>query len=249
MKAIIIDDEVKSREVLSTLINQFIEGIEIIGGAGDIMGGVNIIKEKKPDLVFLDISLKDGDSFAILNKLTNINFKIIFITAFDEYATQAIDFTRIPCLNKPIDIDELEHAIDKVKKSDIIVVQEDVGVILNILNSSFSILPIIDVFKVTFVDAVKILYIKPKGNETQMILKNKEEIISWYPFSRYVQLLKNHNFAQPDKNHLIFLGSINKYPKVADEYISILDDVQLELSEDYQTDFIKRYAKFTDLNK
>jgi two-component system LytT family response regulator len=248
MRAVIIDDELKSREVLSTLINSFIDGVEIVGGEGDIINGVKIIKETKPDLVFLDISLKDGDSFAILDKLSNIQFKIIFITAFDEYATQAIDFTRIPCLNKPIDIDELETAIQKVRNTEIIVVREDVGVILNILNSNFSILPVIDVFKVTFVDAVKILYLSPKGNETLMTLKNEEEIISWYPFKKYMQLLKNHNFAQTDKNHLIYLGNINRYPKIGDKTIHLIDNVELHLSEEYQTDFIKRYAGYREIN-
>ena len=73
MRAIIVDDELKSREVLSTIINQFIEDIEIVGGAVDISGGINLIESLKPEIVFLDISLKDGDSFAILNQLNRID--------------------------------------------------------------------------------------------------------------------------------------------------------------------------------
>lgn len=241
MKAVIIDDEVKSREVLGTIISQFLEGIEVMDGAGDIVSGINLIKKTKPDLVFLDISLQDGDSFAILNQLNNINFKIIFITAFDEYATQAISFTRIPCLNKPIDIEELEKALHKVKQTEMVVVQEDVSIILNILNSQFNIIPIIDVFKVTFIDAIKISTIEKKGNETQINLMNKtEQITSWYPFKKYTQLLKNHTFAQPNKSVLVHLENLSEFPNKGDQSIKLKNNLKIRMDEDYQTDFIKR---------
>jgi len=244
MKAVIIDDELKSREVLGTIISQFIDGIEIIGGAADISGGISEIENKKPDIVFLDISLKDGDSFAILNQLNEVKFKIIFITAFDEYATQAINFTRIPCLNKPIDIDELERAIDKALQTEIVTVQEDVSVILNILNSRFNIIPIIDVFKITFINDNELLYISKKGNETIFTQLNGNNIISWYPFSKYIQLLKNHSFAQPNKDCLVQLDCIRKYPQIDDSEVELSDPHRIALFDDYKADFIKRYGSY-----
>lgn len=248
MKGVIIDDELKSREVLDSIISQFIDGIEIIGGAPDISGGISLIESVKPDIVFLDISLKDGDSFAILNQLNHIEFKIIFITAFDEYATQAINFTRIPCLNKPIDIDELERAVQKALQTEIVTVQEDVSVILNILNSKFNIIPIIDVFKVTFINDNELLYIAKKSNESAFITVKGEEIISWYPFSKYIQLLKNHSFAQPNKDYLVQMDSVNKYPNIADNEIELSNNAKVPLFDDYKSDFIKRYGSYTNRN-
>lgn len=249
MKSVIIDDELKSREVLTTLLNQFIDGVEVIGGAPDISGGLRLINEKKPEMVFLDISLKDGDSFAILNQLDTIDFKIIFITAFDEYATQAINFTRIPCLNKPIDIDELEKAIKKAIDTETITVQEDVSIILNILNSQFNIVPIIDIFKVTFITDNRLLEINRRQNETEFITTKGEKIISWYPFDKYIHLLKNHSFAQPNKDCLVMINAVKYFPEIGDTDIELDGNIKVSLSEDYKTDFIKRYSAYNKPRK
>ncbi len=248
MRAIIIDDELKSRQVLSTLLSQFFDGIEIIGGAGDISGSLKIITELKPDIVFLDISLQDGDSFAILNQLKEINFKIIFITAFDEYATQAIQFTHIPCLHKPIDIDELGQAIVKVNGTSLATVQEDTTVILNVLNSQFSIIPMMDIFKITFITDNELLYIKKDGNECLFLTNKHEKLKSWYPFNKYIHLLKGHSFAQPNEEYLVFLEALEKFPQQNDTSFNLVShnkniSIPISLSEDYKADFIKRYSK------
>ena len=200
-------------------------------------------------MFFLDISLKDGDSFAILNQLNKIEFKIIFITAFDEYATQAINFTRIPCLNKPIDLDDLERAVVKAKQTEIVTVQEDVSIILNILNSQFNIIPIIDVFKVTFINDNELLYIAKNGNESAFVTLKGEHIVSWYPFSKYIHLLKNHSFAQPNKDYLVQMDSVNKYPQTTDTELELNNNVKLAIYDDYKADFIKRYGLYINNNK
>ncbi len=248
MRAIIIDDELKSREVLGKLIHQFFEGIDVIAGSGDIQGAITVIQHLKPDLVFLDISLQDGDSFSILNKLPEIDFKIIFITAFDEYATQAILFTQIPCLHKPLDIDELGQALLKVKNQNILSVREDVSIILNILNSTFSIIPIMDIFKVTFVDASIICMIKKENGESLFIDKKYTVTKSWCSFDKYIRLLKGHDFAQPNENILLNLSNLRFYPNAKDDFLTVnfenkAQKLEVAFSQDYKVDFLKRYAK------
>ena len=173
-----------------------------------------------------------------------MTFKIIFITAFDEYATQAINFTRIPCLNKPIDIDELDRAIKKAKLTEILTVQEDVSIILNILNSQFKIIPIMDVFKVTFINNNELVCVQRRGNETALIRYKGEKIISWYTFSKYIQLLKNHSFAQSNKDYLIQLDAIKKYPHSSHKEVELKTGLKIPLFDDYKADFIKRYTGY-----
>src|SRR6478609_1235989 len=101
--ALIIDDEGKSRLTLKTLLSKYCPSIEIVGEGGSVVEGHTLLKELKPDLLFLDIHLTDGTGFDILSQLEDINVKIIFTTAYDEYAIQAFKFSAIDYLLKPID--------------------------------------------------------------------------------------------------------------------------------------------------
>lgn len=116
MKAIIIDDETKSREVLRVLLQMVCPDVVLVGEAADIRSGINLIAQSQPELVFLDISLKDGDSFQLLEHLPELSFKTIFITAYDEYSVRALQFSGVPCLHKPVDTSELSDAVKYLRK-------------------------------------------------------------------------------------------------------------------------------------
>ncbi|MEY3984454.1 MAG: hypothetical protein RL160_2013 [Bacteroidota bacterium] len=116
MKAIIIDDETKSREVLRVLLQMVCPDVVVVGEAADIRSGINLIAQTQPELVFLDISLKDGDSFQLLEHLPELSFKTIFITAYDEYSVRALQFAGVPCLHKPVDTSELSDAVKFLRK-------------------------------------------------------------------------------------------------------------------------------------
>lgn len=111
-KAIIVDDELKSREVLKNLIENFCTGVDIVSTADDIDTGIAAIEEHHPNLVFLDISLKTGDSFNIITRLKTLDFCCVFVTAYNEVSLPILQYCNIPCLLKPIDLDQLENTID-----------------------------------------------------------------------------------------------------------------------------------------
>src|SRR6056300_959848 len=94
-RALIVDDELKSREVTKTLLGAFCPEVEVVADAEDIAGALRTIEDYKPQLVFLDITLKEGDSFQILKEIDEINFEIIFVTAYDEYSIKALKFSGI----------------------------------------------------------------------------------------------------------------------------------------------------------
>ncbi len=111
MRILIVDDEKKSREVLKALIELYYENIEAIETCQDIAGAKKAIIDFKPNLAFLDISLREGDSYQLLNEIGDFDFEIIFITAFDENSIRVLNYCGFPTLMKPIDVEQLVNEI------------------------------------------------------------------------------------------------------------------------------------------
>jgi len=116
MRAILIDDEAKSRKVLKSLLQQFQPDILLCGEAANIEDGFNLIVQHSPDIVFLDVQMPNGNGFDLLRKFEQIDFAILFITGYDHYAVNAIKFNALDYLLKPVDISELNEAIQKAKR-------------------------------------------------------------------------------------------------------------------------------------
>src|SRR5688500_14403988 len=114
MNAIIIDDEQKSREVLKILLKDY-DDISIVAEAADVEQGVKVIQEHSPDIIFLDIKLNAEEGFDILDELPNRNFEIVFVTSYDNYALKAIKYAAFDYLLKPIDLDDLNRAIENLR--------------------------------------------------------------------------------------------------------------------------------------
>ena len=117
IKAIIIDDIPQSIELLRNDLENYCPDVEVIGDAPSVVAGTKLLKQMQPDVVFLDIELQDGTGFDILEILGDIPFKIIFTTASDEHAIKAFRFSAIDYLLKPINPEELQQAVAKLKEN------------------------------------------------------------------------------------------------------------------------------------
>ena len=115
LKTIIVDDESPGRENLASIVNVYLPDLRVIGMAGDVESAYKMIYENKPELVFLDMELGDGTGLDLLNRFDVPNFYTIFVTAYDQYAVKAFRAQAIDYILKPIDIDELKEAVQKVK--------------------------------------------------------------------------------------------------------------------------------------
>lgn len=115
IKAVIIEDELNSRELLHQMLTNYCEGVIIVGMADDIKSGINIIQEKNPDIVFLDIEMPGGTGFDILDCFKNHNFKLVFVTGYQEYAIKAIKYAAFDFILKPINLEELRQTIKRIK--------------------------------------------------------------------------------------------------------------------------------------
>jgi len=114
IKALVIDDEIPSRETLKNYLFQYCPDVEVVGEANSMKTGLDAIDSLAPDLIFLDIEMPNGNGFDLLRNLNRISFKIIFITAHSEYAIRAFRFFASDYLLKPVSIQELKEAVRKV---------------------------------------------------------------------------------------------------------------------------------------
>ena len=118
IRAVIIDDIPEAIAVLKSDLENYCVNIEVVGSADGVVTGAKLIREIKPDLVFLDIQMKDGSGFDLLEILPDVQFKLIFTTASDEFAVKAFKFSAVDYLLKPIDPDELMDAVSRVETQD-----------------------------------------------------------------------------------------------------------------------------------
>src|SRR6478736_8293774 len=116
IRGLIVDDELKSRESLKILLEDFCEGVEVIALCQNVDEAIEAIQRLNPDVVFLDIQLQRETGFDLLTRLKHFDFNVIFTTAYSEYAIKAFKFSAIDYLLKPIDIEELKRSLSKLEK-------------------------------------------------------------------------------------------------------------------------------------
>ena len=118
LRTLIIDDEAHIRDTLTRLLESFCPQVSVVGEASDVADGISAIKELHPDLILLDINMKDGTGFDLLNAFAEIDFKVIFISAFDKNTIQAFKLSGLEYLMKPVNPEEITAAINRVMKTE-----------------------------------------------------------------------------------------------------------------------------------
>ena len=175
MKAIIIEDELNVREGFIKLLDTFCPEVEVIGAAEGVENGLNLIRDSSFDLLFLDINLPDGSGFDLVHRITNREFDIIFVTAYDQYAIDAFKISAVDYLLKPISPDLLKKAISKVSTKSPISTAERMEILDEKMERNFDqsekiILKDADVMQI--VEIKDILYCEAKGSYTKFNLAN-----------------------------------------------------------------------------
>ncbi len=117
LKAVIVEDEKKSRDTLAGLLKLYCKNLEVVGEAESVKEGFEVIKQQNPDVVFLDIQMPDGSGFKLLEKINNVEFDVIFTTAYDQFAIKAIRYSALDYLLKPIFPEYLVNAVNKAEKN------------------------------------------------------------------------------------------------------------------------------------
>ena len=242
MKALIIDDEPKARQVLKILIAENCPELQVVASAEDLLSGIEMIKEHQPDIVFLDIEMPEHSGLEILDLMDGeVNFRIIFTTAYNNYAVDAFKLSAIDYLLKPLRPEKLKDAVEKAIKN---VKNNQINERLAELRRSLQDdtftkigLPYADGIK--FVEFKNIICIKASGMYTAFSLTTEKMILVSKPLKHFADILeKLPNFYKPHRSYLINLHHIKEYVRSDGGYIVMENDNEVQLSKDKREEFL-----------
>lgn len=220
-KAVIIDDIQSARDYLKRDLLSFCPKVEVIGEADGVLSGLKLIKQSKPDIVFLDINMNDGTGFDILELLDTISFKVIFTTASDAYAIKAFKFSAIDYLLKPVDADELIKAVGKATEKGKESHQQNVGLLMDQMKSKEGMKKIAlhTSDKIQICELEDIVRCESSVNYTTFYFKNDSKLMVTKTLKFYDQLLSQSGFLRVHQSHLINVSQIKEYIKSDGGYI------------------------------
>ncbi|WP_431111109.1 LytR/AlgR family response regulator transcription factor [Winogradskyella poriferorum] len=213
MQAIIVEDKTYIRKGLLNLLELIDTDVKVVGECESVKEAVIVAKACKPELVFLDINLTDGNAFDFLEQTKHLNFKVIFITAYEEFALKALKMGAIDYLLKPVDVEELKIALDKVKQLSVTEQKEQINVAKQVWNNQEDklILSLQDSFQV--VDLNELMYCESdKGYTTFYCNDGKKHLVS-KTLKEFEERLTKANFTRPHQSFMVNLKFIDKYVK------------------------------------
>ena len=234
--AVLIDDDKHLRKGLKALLERYTNEIQIIGEAESVKTGVKILEKLQPQVIFLDIHLADGTGFDILEQLKGKTpAHIVFITAHEQYAVKAFKFSALDFILKPVDPEELQNTILKIK--------EVVG-----KNNSFDHIDLllenirkkVDNFKrialstndgIHLFDVSDIIRCEAKVNYTEFFIKNHKPVLISRTLKEYEEMLTEHGFERIHQSHLINLSYLKSYIKSDGGYVIMADNSKIPIAQ------------------
>ena len=242
----IIDDEPDARSILKSFLQDYCPDITVVGEAEDVPSGVALIRLSKPDIILLDIHLKKELGFDILDKFANPSFRIIFTTAYDNYALKAFRYYALDYLLKPIDPNLLINAIDKAKE-DIEknrFFQEQLnGVLHSHRTQSFDKIALPSAEGVALMEISNILYLKSDGNYSLFFTADGEKIIVSKTLKEFEQILPKEIFIRVHNSYIINVQFVKKVLKEDGGYAQLSNDEKIPISRRKKDAFLKMIMK------
>lgn len=245
MRTIIIDDEPKSRETLLTLVQNYCEDATVAGMAANITDAAKLIETVTPQLVFLDISMPGGTGFDLLRSLPEIDFEIIFVTAYDKYGIEAIRANALDYLLKPVSIEELKRAVAKARLR--IEQKQTAGNIRSLIklmdekmNPSNKIsIPVGD--GLIFVSPPEIVCLVADGSYTRLVLNDHRKLLSSRNLKEYEDLLPTTSFIRVHHSNIINLEHVKQYHRGEGGHVVMSDGTEIMISKRKKKDFLDRF--------
>ncbi len=242
MKTIIIEDEERNRVVLQSLIESYCPQLNIVGSAESVRDGINLIRRVMPKLIFMDIQLRGGTGFDILDKLPDLQASIIFTTAYDQYAVKAFKFSAIDYLLKPIDIDELKQAVARViALGNNEMNEQKFQNLLNNLKAGHEEKPIMLVSTLDSIEFIKIndiVHVEAQGAYSKIHLVDGTSLLASKIIKEFEYLLSDHAFYRVHQSHIINVRYIQKYLK-SQNCFELEDGTRIQLARSRKEQFFE----------
>ena len=213
---LIVDDESKARVALKSMLAALRAPLEIVGESETVSETIELINKLKPEVVFLDIQLKEGLGFDVLKGIKDFNFQVIFVTAYDQYAIQAIKVSALDYLLKPLDPDQLRETLKRLEKSKPEQGSQEAQIKNLVENHSPKPffqrkLAIRDASSIKFIPIKEISHIKAEGSYTRFHLESKEEIITSKLLRHYEEILSGEHFIRVHRSSIVNLLHIKAF--------------------------------------
>lgn len=238
LNTIIVEDEETSREILKNYLGKYCPNVNVLGEAANVDEALTLIRNNELDVVFLDVEMPYGNAFDLLDKVGDIDFETIFVTAYNNYAIDALNAHASYYLMKPIAIDELIKAVDyvtdlKTKES---ALQNQVLIPKHNPVSGKITIPLLDGFEV--IETNNILYCKADDNYTEIYLNtNKKKVVS-KTLKYFEQALTKAGFARVHKSYLVNVSKVVKYVKGKGGSIVLNNGKEISVSSSKKATFL-----------
>lgn len=243
ISAIIVDDEPYSCEALAVMLERYCPEIKVLDICYSGANALKSITEQNPQILFLDIEMPFMNGFEMLEKLPELNFKLIFTTSYDQYAIQAIRLSALDYLLKPIDKDELRKAVQKVINTEGLPLPQQLQVLLSKLNQPKVVvhkiaIPTMEGLQMVLVE--NIVRCEAERNYTNLILKNGGKITASRNLKDLEEMLEDYSFIRVHHSYLVNLNEVEKYIKGEGGYLLMSDKSTVNVSRNRKEILLKK---------
>jgi two-component system, LytTR family, response regulator len=248
LKAVIIDDEEASRDTLKNYLTKYCPDVQVMALADSVKTGIKLIEEHHPDILFLDVEMPHGNAFDLLEQVKDPTFETVFVTAFSHYALKALNLSAAYYILKPVEIDELINAVNKIK---IQKEQKDTNkdafhtkiLIENIQTANKQlqkiVLPMMEGFEV--IQVKDVIRCEANDNFTDFSLTDGRKLMICRTLKFYEELLEEFDFFRIHKSHLINIQHVKKYLKGKGGQVVMSDSSTVDVSPNKKEDLLKRF--------
>jgi two-component system LytT family response regulator len=239
LRAIIVDDEERARRSLETLLTLHCPNMQVVAQSHNVPKAVLDIKQYRPDVVFLDIEMPEFNGFELFNFFEEVNFEVVFVTAYSDYAIKAFEFSAVDYLLKPAQVDKLKAAVEKVlqRLHSNNMKQRIDALRHNYQSDEFTkiALPVTD--GLLFVEVNQIAMLQAEGGYTHVFLADGSKLLVSKKLLFFEELLdKRKSFYRIHRSHLINLNYVKKYSRI-ESYIEMDNGISMPVSKERKKDF------------